>query len=108
MTAKATWTSARLARFESLDEMPPAAPLSPEFRALSDAEIERRAADDPDAGAIPPDFWHGASLVEPENKEQVTLRLDPDVLRYFRGLGRGYQSRMNAVLKSYMRAQKAG
>lgn len=108
MTAKATPKRAKLARFESLDEMPRAAPLSPEFRAMSDAEVERRAVDDPDAGAIPPGFWQGAPLVGPENKEQVTLRLDPDVLRYFRGLGRGYQSRMNAVLKSYMRAQKAG
>lgn len=39
-------------------------------------------------------------------KEQLTLRLDADVLAWFRAQGRGYQSRMNAVLKAYKEAHE--
>jgi uncharacterized protein (DUF4415 family) len=35
-------------------------------------------------------------------KEQVTLRMDADVLKWFRSLGRGYQTRINALLRAYM------
>ena len=86
--------------------MPLAKPLSPAFRALTDEDAERRAGDDPDAGTIPPGFWDTAQPVAVETKEQITLRLDPDVLRHFRGTGKGYQSRINAVLKSYVRAKE--
>ena len=92
-------------RYDGLDRMPEAAPLSDAFKALDDAEIDRRAAADPDAGFIPPGFWADAAPVPAEPKEQITLRLDADVLRHFRRAGRGYQSRINAVLKSYVRAQ---
>jgi uncharacterized protein (DUF4415 family) len=110
MTEKPTSKRETLVRYDSLDEMPPAEPLSDAFRALSDDEAARRAVGDPDAGAIPPDFWEKTQPVEAENKEQITLRLDREVLRYFRGAGKGYQSRINAVLKSYVEAQakKAG
>jgi uncharacterized protein (DUF4415 family) len=43
-------------------------------------------------------------LVSAENKEQITLRLDADVLAFFRSTGRRYQSRINAALREYMRA----
>lgn len=96
-------------RYESLEAMPPAPPLSAAFRALSDEEAESRAAADPDAGAFPPGFWETLPSVASTNKEQITLRLDPEVLRHFRGLGKGYQSQINAVLRSYVRAkEKAG
>jgi uncharacterized protein (DUF4415 family) len=49
------------------------------------------------------------ALVPTENKRQVTLRLDADVIAFFRATGRRYQSRMNAVLLDYVRAnRKAG
>jgi uncharacterized protein (DUF4415 family) len=105
MTAKRTRKRARLVRYESLDDMPPPKPLSRSFRAMSDAEIERRAAADPDAGVIPPGFWDNAEVRLPENKQQITLRLDPEVIRFFRRTGKGYQSRMGAVLKSYVEAK---
>lgn len=38
---------------------------------------------------------------EDERKEQIALRLDADVLAWYRGLGAGWQTRMNAVLKAY-------
>lgn len=106
MTAKSTQPRGKLVRFDSLDDMPPAEPLSPAFKALTDDEAERRAAGDPDAGAIPAGFWDAAQPVEAETKEQITLRLDADVLRHFRSTGKGYQSRINAVLKSYVQAKE--
>ena len=106
MTEKSTRPRGKLVRFDSLDDMPPAAPLSGAFKALTDDEIERRAAADRDAGVLPAEFWNTARPVETETKEQITLRLDPDVLRHFRSTGKGYQSRINAVLKSYVKAKE--
>jgi uncharacterized protein (DUF4415 family) len=87
--------------------MPPAAPLSEAFKAMDDAEVERRAASDRDAGPVPPGFWDEVTPVAPQPKEQITLRLDAEVLSHFRDSGKGYQSRINAVLLSYVQAQKA-
>jgi len=42
----------------------------------------------------------------PHEKKQITLRLDADVLDFFRHTGRRYQTRMNAVLRSYVDAHK--
>jgi uncharacterized protein (DUF4415 family) len=42
----------------------------------------------------------------PENKQQITLRLDPEVIRFFKRTGKGYQSRMGAVLRSYVEAKR--
>nr|WP_245224027.1 BrnA antitoxin family protein [Rhizobium halophytocola] len=51
-------------------------------------------------------FFRHARLVTPGPKRQITLRLDNDVLEWFRAQGEGYQTRMNAVLKAYMLSQK--
>ena len=51
------------------------------------------------------DFFANA-IVWPGTKEQITLRLDPDVLKFFRKQGRGYQTTINAVLRKYMEAQE--
>lgn len=106
MTAKRTKKREKLVRYKSLDDMPPPKPLGKAFRDMTDAEAERRAAADPDAGIIPPGFWDNAKVFTPETKQQITLRLDPDVIRWFRRSGRGYQSRMGAVLKSYVEAKR--
>ena len=59
----------------------------------------------PDAREGPslgPDFWKKARVVFPDSpKRQLTLRLDADVVAWFKEQGRGYQSRMNAVLRSF-------
>lgn len=39
-------------------------------------------------------------------KRQITLRLDPEIIDFFRGQGPGYQTRMNQVLRSYVEAQR--
>ena len=50
------------------------------------------------------DIWRDA-VVWPKPKERVTVRFDQDVLDFFRQDGKGYQTRMNAVLKAYIKAQ---
>jgi uncharacterized protein (DUF4415 family) len=76
--------------------------------AMNESEIMRAAKSDPDAQPTDLEFWKDARLVMPEGKKPVTLRLDRDVLEWFKAQGRRYQSRMNAVLRSYMEARKAG
>lgn len=55
--------------------------------------------------AIPPEWYglHNATPCQPK-KVRVTAGYDADVVRFFRGLGQGYQARMNAVLRAYMHA----
>lgn len=50
--------------------------------------------------------WSMARLVEPEPKRLISLRLDSDVIDFFRSQGKGYQTRMNAVLRAYMEAKE--
>jgi uncharacterized protein (DUF4415 family) len=69
--------------------------------ALSDEEIKAAVRNDPDA--VPLDFdWSEAVLVMPPKKKAISIRVDEDVLDYFKQEGAGYQRRMNAVLRSYM------
>jgi uncharacterized protein (DUF4415 family) len=52
------------------------------------------------------EFWQHAELVRPAAKDRITLRLDQDVLDYFRRGGQGYQTRINAVLRAYIQMQE--
>ncbi len=75
---------------------------------LTPRQIAATKDQDIDFSEIPElddDFWRNAELVEPDRTEQVTLRVKRSVLAYFRAPGKGYQSRMNRVLESYVRAQ---
>jgi uncharacterized protein (DUF4415 family) len=68
---------------------------------LTDEEIEAAVRKDPDA--VPLDFdWSEAVLVIPPKKQAISIRVDQDVLDYFRKQGAGYQRRMNAVLRSFV------
>lgn len=79
------------------------------IRNLSEADLERSIADDPDWKDIPPDWHEGAELVMPGPKKLLSLRLDQEVVDWFKATGPGYQTRMNAALRAYVRArQKAG
>ena len=73
----------------------------PRVEAIGEAELAAAIAADP---ANDPEFWQRAVLVYPAAKERVTVRLDRDVLTWFRSQGRGYQTRINAVLRAYMAA----
>jgi uncharacterized protein (DUF4415 family) len=46
------------------------------------------------------------TLVSAENKQQITLRLDSEVLKFFKNTGARYQSRINAVLREYVNAHR--
>jgi len=52
------------------------------------------------------DFWASADIHIPRKKEMITIRLDPDVIEYFKNSGNGYQTKMNAILKSYVIAHQ--
>jgi len=52
------------------------------------------------------EFWRNARVVVPPRKASVHLRVDSDVLDWFRSRGKGYLTRMNAVLRSYMEAHR--
>jgi uncharacterized protein (DUF4415 family) len=73
---------------------------------MDDAEIRKGIASDPDAHATDAEFWKNAKVILPVRKEIVTMRLDADVLRWFRRQ-RGYQTRINAILRAYMSAHAA-
>jgi uncharacterized protein (DUF4415 family) len=70
------------------------------LRNLADEEIDASIANDPDWS----DDWHWseAVLVIPPKKKAISIRVDADVLDYFKKEGAGYQRRMNAVLRSYV------
>ena len=65
-------------------------------------EREIRKTSPVDLTDLPADFWDEASVVVPIRKEAISLRVDADVLGWFKQQGPRYQSRMNAVLRSYM------
>jgi uncharacterized protein (DUF4415 family) len=69
----------------------------------SAASIRKGIAADPDAHRTNVQFWKDAKVVLPTPKEIVTMRLDADLLRWFRR-ERGYQTRINAILRAYMQA----
>lgn len=52
--------------------------------------------------AMEPIEWATTELPMPKRKEHTNLRIDADVLAFFRRQGRGYQTRINAVLRSYV------
>ena len=77
----------------------------PRLRRITEAQIARTSPDE--LRNLPDDFWRDAVPVLPATKVPISLRVDADVLEFFRESGPRYQSRMNAVLRSYMeRASK--
>lgn len=60
-----------------------------------------------DAPYQPEAVWMKAAADLPPTKRQITLRIDAEVLEFFKNTGNRYQSRMNAVLRSYVDAHKA-
>ncbi|MFN8466408.1 MAG: BrnA antitoxin family protein [Caldilineaceae bacterium] len=72
-----------------------------ETASLPDSEIDYS-----DIPELDEQFWQNAELVLPPTKERITLRLDREVLDYFRRSGSGYQTRINAVLRAYVQMQE--
>ena len=72
-----------------------------ELKAIPDEKID--FSDIPELDA---EFWENAEWVEPDKTLPLTIRVKESVLDYFKAGGKGYQTRINAVLESYVRAKK--
>jgi uncharacterized protein (DUF4415 family) len=67
------------------------------LRAMTDDEIDYS-----DIPAMDEEFLNSADwFVEAPEKELISIRIDRPVLEFYRGFGKGYQTRMNAVLRAY-------
>lgn len=71
-------------------------------RAMTDEEVEA-AIDHEEEGEFD---WSTTQIGIPGPKQQLTVRLDLEVIEWFKTQGAGYQTRMNAVLRSFVEAQK--
>jgi len=71
---------------------------------MSDAEIRRTSP--LELAGLPDGFWADAVVVNPAPKQPISLRVDRDVLAWFKDQGPRYQSRINAVLRSYVVAMR--
>jgi uncharacterized protein (DUF4415 family) len=67
---------------------------------------DRTAADAPEAKSLSAEFWKSARVVVPRGKTPVHLRIDSDIVEWFKARGKGHLTRMNAVLRAYVEAQK--
>ncbi len=69
--------------------------------ALRDEDIDYS-----DIPALDENFFENARMVVPPGKKQLTIRLDADVLAWLKAQGKGYQSRINAILRMYYEAHR--
>jgi len=77
------------------------------LRHLSDSDIHTAVVADPDIIPTDEDFWGKAEIVLPQRKPTITIRIDSEVLAWLKGQGKGYQSRINAILKAYMKSHQS-
>ena len=73
-------------------------------------ELIQRPDDKIDYSDIPEldeSFFANMKLLDSSSKKQITIRFDEDVLDWFKSRGKGYQKRMNAVLRAYVHAQQS-
>ncbi|MGQ0446357.1 MAG: BrnA antitoxin family protein [Beijerinckiaceae bacterium] len=73
-------------------------------RALTQQDADRLAEEDD--GHLPKDWESAVETGLPKRKQGVHIRLDSDVLDWFRAQGPGYQTRINAVLRAFVRARE--
>lgn len=74
--------------------------------AMTDEDIERAARDDPEWREFMDVDWSKARLVEPRKKKAMSIRLDEDIVAFFQQTGKGYQTRINSVLRHFVEEQK--
>ena len=100
-------------RYNSADEMPPDRTDWARVRALTDADIAKAVAEDPDAAPLLDDEWFkNARIVMPPAKKDIHIKLDDIVVNWFKKSakktgGRGYQTQINAVLRAYVDSKSA-
>lgn len=74
-----------------------------EIQNIPDEEI-----DTSDISELDDRFWETAKMVAPTSKKAVSIRLDSDILDWFKSQGKGYQSTINKVLRTYVNHQQKG
>ena len=72
---------------------------------MTEEEIDEAARADPDNPPVDEEFFRRATIITPPPKRAINLRVDEDVLEWFKRQGKGYQTRINAVLRAYMQAK---
>ena len=93
-------------RCSSLDDIPKGRTNWKRVRALTDEEISEAIRKDPDVAPILDKEWfRKARIVIPE-KTPITIRLDRDIIEWFKKHGKGYQTRINAVLRAYVESRQ--
>jgi uncharacterized protein (DUF4415 family) len=75
-------------------------------RATTQAQIAASIASDPDEAGLVFD-WDNATVDMPQPKAVLNMRVDRDILEFFKKKGRGYQTKINAVLRSYVERSPA-
>lgn len=75
------------------------------LRSMTDTRVRAGIVQDPDINPTDAGFWERAKVVLPRPKKIVTMRLDADLLDWFRRT-RGYQTHINAILRAYMNARR--
>jgi uncharacterized protein (DUF4415 family) len=74
---------------------------------LKDADIAKAIQNDPDTFEVDRGWFEQAMVLRPmQEKEPITVRLDTDMLEWFRTYGKGYQTRINAILRAYYEAHR--
>jgi uncharacterized protein (DUF4415 family) len=78
--------------------------------AMSDEDIDGSIRNDADWAEFIDIDWSTAEMITPAAKKSISIRMDEDVIDFFKSTGKGYQTRINAVLRHYMRehANKKG
>jgi uncharacterized protein (DUF4415 family) len=77
------------------------------LRRMTDRQIAQSVKRDADAARLDID-WADAEVVVPEAKRAISIRLDRDIIEFFKRTGPGYQTKINAVLRSYVEHERRG
>lgn len=74
--------------------------------AMTEEDIQRAAASDPDAPMTTEADWANARVVWPPGKEPIKVGIEKDIVEWFAKRARGYRSKINAVLREYIEAKE--
>lgn len=77
-----------------------------EIESMRERGLDKTRPSAPRAESLGADFWKSARVVMPAGKTSVHLRLDRDIVEWFKARGKGHLTRMNAVLRAYVDVQK--
>ena len=77
-----------------------------QVRAMREHGEDKTSQDAPEAESLGAEFWKSARVVMPSGKTSVHLRLDSDIVEWFKANGKGHLTRMNSVLRAYVETQK--